>query len=246
MPRPFVWILQQFKSVRGLRRYYPHAFRLIGRLLRAAPGSDVARDMEFRLQGLQSLRYRHYLDYLESHPEIATVMISDLRDVVLQSDPLVDVHGIEMYLEEPGTAFANERLQCDVDRGSLRSQRVGQDADAAGVVLRCHHRRSGRHAALPAGDGRRGPRHLGPLGPHDQGIHNFLLHSGAFPDAVLVPNGSGRVATLGMQADIALDEAGDVINADNTVPAVVHQYDRHGWLARHVEARFGSLPAERG
>ena len=244
LPASLVWLLTHFKTTRGLRRHYPRAFRAVGRLLRVGPGSAKATDLEYRLQGLQSLRYRHYLAYLEAHPEVEVAMISDVRDVVFQGDPFVDVRGLEVYMEEPGTAFAHRGFNRtwieDLYGAAVRDEMVGKLASCSGVTIGS---RAEMLAYLRAMDAEVS-RHLIPMGPHDQGVHNYLLHSGAFPFAQQIQNGSGRVATLSLLDDIRLDESGRVLNPDGTVPAVVHQYDRFGWLADAIHRRLASAREE--
>src|SRR3954469_19452091 len=68
------------------------------------------RSLEFHLEGLQSLRYVHYRQsLLNDAPDADLVMITDLRDVVFQGDPLADpVTGLEVYLEDD-----SERIGAD-------------------------------------------------------------------------------------------------------------------------------------
>ena len=76
---------------RGLRRFYPSLFTVAVRSASERASLDRWRNLEFRLEGLQSLRYGHYLRCLEEDaPDAEVVMISDLRDVVFQRDPFAD------------------------------------------------------------------------------------------------------------------------------------------------------------
>jgi hypothetical protein len=54
-------------------------------------------------------------------------------------------------------------------------------------------------------------------------VHNYILHSKRVPSALLVPNGGGTVATLGITPE---DEVAPLLGA-----AVLHQYDRHPQLS---------------
>jgi hypothetical protein len=62
-----------------------------------------------------------------------------------------------------------------------------------------------------------------------------LIYSGAFPQATIVKNGCGEVQTLARQERFVFDARGNLLNADGTKPAIVHQYDRHDFLARHFD-----------
>jgi hypothetical protein len=80
--------------------------------------------------------------------------------------------------------------------------------------------------------------HLPPLGAHDQAIHNWLLYMDRLHGPVAVANGYGRVLTMGSQREIELATDGTVLNRDGSVPAVLHQYDRHIDLAPNLLASF--------
>jgi hypothetical protein len=77
-----------------------------------------------------------------------------------------------------------------------------------------------------------------PLGSRDQAVHNRLLRRGRFTDGTLVANGTGRVLTMGEMRTVERDADGRVINADGSVPAILHQYDRHPALAAELVARL--------
>jgi hypothetical protein len=83
-------------------------------------------------------------------------------------------------------------------------------------------------------------RHVIPLGPHDQAIHNWLLYTGQLPGATIVANGTGRVQTMGAQREVYLSPDGTVLNPDGTRPAVIHQYDRHVGLAERLFEVYGA------
>lgn len=233
--------LRRLKDTRGLRRFYDRGYGLVGRAVHAHAGSAIARDLEFRLQGVQALRYQHYLEYVEADPTIAAVMISDLRDVLFQGDPFAaELDGLEVFLEEPhvrtDTEAFNSRWLLDLygDQGLAR---------IAGSVVSCSGVTIGRrepmlqYLRLMAAEV---DRQVIPLGPHDQGIHNWLLHTGRLPFATIVANGAGRVLTMGAQRVVYLSPGGEVLNPDASRPAVLHQYDRHPRLSERLRAELGS------
>ena len=239
-PPLVVRALGRVKAQRGVRRFYPGVYRATAKGLRAAPGSEVALDLEFRLQGIQALRYRHYLEYLASAPAIEQVMISDLRDVVFQRNPFEnEALELEVFLEEPhvrtGTPGFNSTWLQDL-YGDEGVRALGdQVISCSGVTL---GRREGMLTYLRTMD-REVRRHSFPLGPHDQAIHNWLLYTGQLPGATAVANGRGRVQTMGAQPEIYLASDGMVVNPDGTVPAVLHQYDRHRALTERFLSAYG-------
>ena len=74
---------------------------------------------------------------------------------------------------------------------------------------------------------------------HDQGIHNYLLGTGALPQAVLVPNGR-HVYTVGFIPDTAIRFAPDgaIITPGGEIPAIVHQYTYKPAIQAQVEAAY--------
>lgn len=60
----------------------------------------------------------------------------------------------------------------------------------------------------------------------DQAVHNFLIYNNHFENFKIYDTGNGPIATLHHLREGIFNEAGQVINIDGTIPAVVHQWDR--------------------
>lgn len=241
-PEAPTWVVRSLawtKHTRGLRKHFPTLCHQACRLTRARPGSKFADDLEFRLQGLQSLRYAQYESYVRDRPEFTQIMISDLRDVIFQRDPFAaPVDDLEVFLEEPEVNFAvegfNRRWVQDLYGDAGVVQLGDRVVSCSGVTF---GDRDGMLRYL-AEMSREVRTHLPPLGPHDQAVHNWLLSTGALGSPHRVANGHGRVLTMGAQRDIELAADGTVVNHDGSVPAVLHQYDRHVDLAPSLLAAF--------
>jgi hypothetical protein len=65
----------------------------------------------------------------------------------------------------------------------------------------------------------------------DQGVHNFLVHTGRVPGR-LVANTEGPVLTVGVMAP---SDAVALLNDRAEELRVIHQYDRHPALAAPLE-----------
>ena len=76
----------------------------------------------------------------------------------------------------------------------------------------------------------------------DQGVHNYVLHSGLLPQAKVLENFE-RVATLhhvrGEQLHVDAD--GHVVNPDGSISEIVHQYDRHAHLFSAIQEFIQSV-----
>lgn len=228
--------LQLLRRTRGVRRLYPLCFQVAARA--ASERHSLARWiwLERNLEGLQALRYLHYYRYLTTKVGDADlVMLTDVRDVVFQRDPFERaVHGLELVLEEShvvvGRDHFNTRWIRDLYGPESAAHLEGARVSCSGTVI-------GQRAAilhyltemiLEIMWRRR------PMGAHDQGVHNWLLRTGRLPLATLVANGSGRVLTMGAMRSYETSSEGYVLNSDGSVPAVLHQYDRH----KELQERF--------
>ena len=85
------WLIRLLSRVRHtprVRRVYPTLFRLASFSTIKNRRECRRRWLEYRLEGLQTLRYTHYLRYLDEHAADADfILITDMRDVIFQCDP---------------------------------------------------------------------------------------------------------------------------------------------------------------
>lgn len=231
-PRRRVAILSRFRNTRRLRRIYPQLFQLAGAVFTSV---NTRRGLEYALEGLQSLRYAHYLDYLRQN-DADRVLITDLRDVLFQDDPFSNEGAaLEVVLEDKHVTIGAEPFNRRWIRG-LYGRRVlnelaNQTVSCSGTVLGT---RDGmlRYLDRMANEIARQTR---PLGSHDQAIHNHLLRRGALDPVVIHQNEVGPVLTMGQQRDINVRD-GVVRNADGSTVAILHQYDRHPHLFCKIRA----------
>lgn len=239
-PSAAVGALRRVRTTRGLRRHYPRAYRWAAPRLGAAPGNEVAHDLELRLQGAQALRYGIYAAHLEAEAASSRsthVLISDVRDVVFQDDPFAEPpEALEVFLEEPHLRLADPGFNATWLRDLYGEEGLRQLGDrpvsCSGVTVGPREPMLAYLRAMAT----ELDRHLIPLGPHDQAVHNRLLATGALPWVEAVPNGTGRVLTMGALGEVRRDHDGGVLNADGSRPPVLHQYDRHLALADELLA----------
>jgi hypothetical protein len=198
----------------------------------------------------QLARYAMYLDCLASWPRLLRfAMITDVRDVVFQSDPadfplLNQARGPVMHswLESEGTdlvAEPNNRLWLQALHGVAATRLLAsQPISCSGISI-------GNHAGMLAYVARmqeearrlRGGSRIKGI---DQGIHNSLLWNRRPPGSQVNHNGD-HVLTLGIASNEAFRiEADQVVLPDGRVPAVLHQWDRHPALKQLVQRRFAT------
>jgi hypothetical protein len=226
-------VLARLRGTRGLRRSYPHAFEA------AVRAGRRWKSLEYRLEGLQSLRYGHYERVIRSRePAPDSVMITDLRDVYFQRDPFSDpVHGIEVYLEDASVSIGaddfNTRWIREVFGPSELEHLRGRPVSCSGTVVGTRDAMLAYVTEMAAEI----HRHRRPMGARDQAVHNVLLQRDRLPSPAVIANEHGRVLTMGKMPAYRTNADGRVENADGSIPAVLHQWDRHADLVAQIEGR---------
>ncbi len=187
-------------------------------------------------------RYFLYRDFLRAQPHFGRVLLTDVRDVVFQADPMAFPwpQGFCAMLEDPSATVGSCPHTSRWVRGHL-----GQDAldDLAPFPLSC----SGLSLAparlmlayLERLCDRLLPFSPGPnMAGYDQGVHNLVLRRHP-PGPVRFLGNDGPVLTLGSKrGDPGLSADGRVLNEAGVPAVVVHQYDRKPVLFAHIRAKY--------
>lgn len=202
----------------------------------------------------QFARYAMYLDCLSKWPNALNfVMLSDIRDVVFQSNPaaqsaILDARRpcLHTWLEHDGLDLLREPTNRDwisLAYGPTELRRLaGQPISCSGISMGNHAGALAYIAAMleEARNQRLTLRYKGV----DQGIHNYLIWNRRAPWSVVRRNGE-HVLTLGIdRSETHVVQDDTVYLKDGTVPAVLHQWDRHPKLTELVARRFAKPPAE--
>ncbi len=203
----------------------------------------------------QLARYAMYLDCLAGWPRMLRfAMVTDIRDVVFQSDPadfvaLNQARGPSMHtwLESDGTdllAEPNNRLWLHTLHGVATARFLtGQPISCSGISMGNHVGMLGYLARMQEEVRRqRGGLRLKGI---DQGIHNSLVWGGRPQGSQIHQNGE-HVLTLGIASGESFRiDSDQVVLPDGRVPAVLHQWDRHPALKALVRRRFpATTPAQ--
>ena len=240
LPPPLVNVLRTIREKRRVRRAYPLAFSIVAAATRERAALTRWSSLEYHLEGLQALRYGHYYDIVRTRPDADQVLLTDVRDVIFQCDPFdPPVEGLEVFLEDRSVTLGMEprnRRWIDALYGKRETVALRDEVvSCSGTVVGrrddiLHYLREMSQAIV----WRRRP-----LGSHDQGVHNHLLRHERLGAVTVVRNGHGRVLTMGELERVRRDCFGHVVNDDGSMPAVLHQYDRHADLATELIARLG-------
>ena len=205
-------VLRTMRNTRRIRRAYPFAFRLAA-TTRERRKLAKWRALEYRLEGLQALRYGHYYDILHQEGIAGEeVLLTDVRDVLFQRDPFdPPVTGLEVFLEEPdmtiGSEWFTRRWMLSL-YGPREVAAFGEEiASCSGTVV--GPREDILHYLKEMCQEMTWRRR--PLGSHDQAVHNHLLRCERLDPVTIVGNGQGRVLTMAGMARIARDERGRIL-----------------------------------
>ncbi len=194
-------------------------------------------------------RWILYLDWLQARlhegKSWRNILLTDTRDVTFQK-PLfaTPCAELEFHLESPtlriGECVCNggwiRNLFGEAALARFASGRITCSGTVTGKmrgILRYLAQMQILMLALPEG--------ASMDYPGDQGIHNFLVHSGLLPEGRAMEN-FGRVATLHYVApdEIHFNEAAALVNPDGTISEIAHQWDRHEPFAAAIAAKAKS------
>lgn len=186
-----------------------------------------------------ALRFFLYLEWLRHNGgAYRRVLLTDVRDVVFQHDPFA-------YDWPPGLSVFHEDLSMTIGQCPHMERWIkGHLGGAVFTALRdehivCSGTTVGDCSAiisyLEALTARLEPFAPGErMAGYDQGVHNLLIH-GNFLEMVTCFDNSGPVLTLGYKRGGApLNGRGEILAENGAAAFLVHQYDRHPELFRHV------------
>lgn len=224
------------RQLRPVQPLYRLAIKAVAALSRTPEATR--RHLVAQLSQLHTARYVRYLDLLEEVGDsYDRVILADTRDVFFQRDPfaLPLAPGLNCFLEDASKRIGGCPFNSEWIRGGFGAAAYER---LAGELISCSGVTMGDTASV-LGYLRLMVDHIIDLrrqtGGIDQGVHNFLLHTGLLPDANLVPNAEGPVLTIGYMGEIT---DADLVARDGLPLPVLHQYDRRPALMATLLARL--------
>ena len=221
------------KATRVRARVEPLYARVIHAAARLTPDPDA---VTARLCAPISIphvsRYFRAYRFLQANPHYANVMLSDVRDVVFQANPIDwDLrNSIWFFLEDQQYTLGTQRHNASWLRSAFGESVL---RDLATEKISCSGITIGTAPAVLTYL-REMVRLLSQL-PHqyagiDQAVHNYVVHR-ILKKRHLIENGHGAVLTVGLMSE---DDARHALRDGTYRPRVVHQHDRHPALAREL------------
>lgn len=185
-------------------------------------------------------RFAAFDRYLSGRTDVRGVLITDVRDVLFQKPPFAPPPAmLEVFVE--GDRLGDHAFNMKYLRALVGDAMGTALADAPSVCVGtvigpCREiirfcRMVLMLAAIPRSE-------LGGAFGADQAACNIAVHMGLLE--ARVNDNYGRVATIGLTpGDTLTLRAGEVVNPDGSISAIVHQHDRHPHLAEAMHRRWG-------
>jgi hypothetical protein len=183
------------------------------------------------------LRHLLYYCFLKEHgAKYQNIFLTDVRDVIFQGDPFgFPITGLTGFEEKEGVSikeqssnrawilgtFGPEVFEYLKDKSIICAGTTYGPVDAMLTYL---------DAMVSTIFKQNGSN-------NDQGVHNFVIHTGLVTNVTVYQNNDGPVLNIGIEDTVRLNNTREILNLRNQVPPVVHQYDRHYAIAKHYYSR---------
>lgn len=182
---------------------------------------------------IQVSRYAAYRNFLSASGNLfGHVLLSDVVDVLFQGDPFANLPDGDplFFLEAAGRTIS----QCSYNTqwvtdlyGKSGCQQIGdQQISCSGTTIGTHRAIMGYLDKLLGAANIEILRGITTSPGHDQAIHNYLIRTGAFPNAGLIPNGL-HVYTMGYVADdeFSIGPNQTILAPGRRLCPIIHQYN---------------------
>jgi hypothetical protein len=180
-------------------------------------------------------RYFYYYDYIvKNASSYEHIMLSDVKDVVFQTDPFLNVHERKIYyaIENPKVRIkdqpGNDKWVKVLFGEQIHEELAGEKISCSGTTLAhvsCMLPYLEEMIKILASNSYKIPGLFG----YDQGAHNYLVWKELIPDAKLVANREGPITTMYTSEydDFLMDKDGFMLNDDGSKVSIIHQYFGH-------------------
>lgn len=208
------------------------------------------RPKAYPVRNLVMARHFAYLKFLKTaaakHVPYRNILLTDVRDVIFQKPLFAEpCNELEFHYEADLPRIGDCRWNARWIRNAFGEATLARMADKR---ISCSGTVCGRLSGILLYLEQMEQLILGlPERPKsaaggDQGVHNYILHSGLLGNVSIMDNFQ-RVATLHHVngAELRTDQNGCVVNPDGGISEIAHQWDRH----RHLEEAIVAHAIER-
>ena len=186
----------------------------------------------------QTSRYFHYHQYLlDSYQLYERIMISDVTDVYFQDNPFnyCKENAIYCFEEDDGNKIQDDyfnHMWINQYLGRKKARLLENEKILCSGIVIGDSRSMIQYLArmillLSTSSGHRGI---------DQGVHNYLIRVCKELPVVVCKNENGPVYTMGLvpSSRFVYAENGCLLNKNGKPYSILHQYNRHPALIRHL------------
>jgi hypothetical protein len=178
------------------------------------------------------LRFLRYRRLLKARP-YDRVLLSDVRDVIFQSDPFAALpdRGLAVGIETRSYTIASEPHNQHWIRqayGPEMLTRIGQNPVSCVGVTYGDGASLSAYLDLMTAEILRLPAAAARRGGADTAIHNVLVWTGRLENLHLLETLASTLATLNgvSEEEVSVNARGRLANNDGSEPSILHQYDR--------------------
>ncbi|MHA1381096.1 MAG: hypothetical protein ACTSRG_22235 [Candidatus Helarchaeota archaeon] len=183
----------------------------------------------------------YYLFMLKNKEKYSKVFLIDVRDVIFQRDPFdfKNNKGLCCFLEEKQITIKNNRWNAvrikkafgrDVyekiaDKNIVCSGvTMGETKNIMDYLMKMTKILTQKEATLNI----------------DQAVHNYLIYTNQLRDVILFENEKGPVLNLSvkMKGTIRFNKEGFIIDQEENIINIIHQYDRHIELVKKIYKEY--------
>lgn len=182
-------------------------------------------------------RFFEYQKAIRLRPNAQKILLSDIRDVIFQAPPLDGiVHGLYVGMEKQKVKLKDEAYNADWIKdayGVEVLEQMGMQQISCSGVSYGDRESMLAYIQLMISEFCNIPYKIMSNRIYDQAMHNKLIFDGRIPNIQFCQPNDSNIITLGLfsQEEISLLD-GKIVNKDQSVIPIVHQYDRHKFLLK--------------
>jgi hypothetical protein len=223
----------KFNPISASSNHYGSLVNILSRRIKGSNYELKSKITANTWENIYCIRFAlYYLFLINNREHYASVMLTDVRDVIFQRNPFDFDFGDNLccFLEDSRIPIS----KCAFNSNWLLKGFGAETLEALGVkAISCSGINIGSYEAIL--------EYLQVMLDHmlklkskhdkgiDQGVHNYILHNRYLKNVRVFENENGPVLTMGHTVDLPhrFNSEGFIVNQNDTVVNVLHQYDRH-------------------
>ncbi|WP_404865900.1 hypothetical protein [Glaesserella parasuis] len=188
-------------------------------------------------------RFFDYFNYINKLDEVRNIILTDIRDVIFQRDPFLDIKGLYVGMESPevpmGKDFYSKKWITEVYGDDYFENIKNNQICCAGVTLGDYHSIK-KYLQTMLNEFLSLPYETIISSNYDQGIHNKLLYNNELLNPIQCQPLSSVISTIGIidRNNLLFDLQNNLLLSDGCPAYIVHQYDRHTDILEKYQYKF--------